>query len=161
MGIFLVGFLMNSFWMPPDDTTQSMAIRGLEPDQVEKDIPFVIGNGTLFLQVDHYARPELASRLYLLRDPQVSVRYTGSNIFDNGYPIMRRWFPIKGRIENYDRFVHEHDRFMVFGPMHDPLDWLIFKLVDDGAQMNFKGQFGDSLLFEVMPRSTLTARRSD
>jgi hypothetical protein len=158
--VFLAGFLMNSFWAPPDDTTQSVAVRGLDPDQVEKNLPFVIGNGTLFLQVDHYAKPDLASRLYLLRDPQAAVRYTGSNVFDNGYPIMQRWFPIKGRIEDYHRFISQHDRFMVFGPMHDPLDWLIFKLVDDGAQMNFRGQFGDSLLFEVAPRASLSARRA-
>ncbi len=159
MGTFLAGFLVNSFWAPPDDTTQSLATRGLDPDQVEKDVPFVIGNGTLFLQVDHYAKPELASRLYLLRDPQVAVRYTGSDIFDNGYPIMQRWFPIKGHIEDYQRFISRHDRFMVFGPMHDPLDWLIFKLVDDGAQMNFRGQFGDNLLFEVTPKPSELTRR--
>ena len=158
MGIFLAGFLMNSFWTRPDDTTQSMAIRGLDPDQVEKGVPFVIGNGTLFLQVDHYAKPDLTSRLYLLRDPGAAVRYTGSDIYDNSYPIMRRWFPIKGHIEDYQSFISRHDRFMVFGPMHDPLDWLVFKLVDDGAQMNFRGQFGDNLLFEVMPRPTAVAQ---
>lgn len=160
MAVFLAGFLMNSFWAPPDDTTQSLATRGLDPDQVEKDVPFVIGNGVLFLQVDHYAKPDLASRLYLLRDPQVAIRYTGCNIFDRAYPNMCRWFPIRGRIEDYDRFISQHDRFMVFGPMHDPLDWLIFKLLDDGAQMNFRGQFGDSLLFEVTPKPTLSARRA-
>jgi len=158
LAVFLAGFLMNSFWAPPDDTTQSLATRDLTPDQVEKDVPFVIGNATLFLQVDHYAKPDLASRLYLLRDPRVALRYTGSNVFDDGYPIMQRWFPIKGRIEDYDRFIRQHDRFMVFGPMHDPLDWLIFKLVDDGAQMNFRGQFGESLLFEVTPKPALSAR---
>jgi hypothetical protein len=152
MAVFLAGFLLNFFWAPPDDTTQSQIVRGLDPDQVEKGVPFVIGNGTLFLQVDHYAKPELASRLYLLRDPLTSVRYTGSDVFDNGYPLMQRWFPIKGHIADYQRFLSQHDRFMVFGPMHDPLDWLIFKLVDDGAQMNFRGQFGDNLLFEVTPQ---------
>jgi hypothetical protein len=158
IALFLAGFLTNSFWAPPDDTTQSLAIRGLAPDQVEKELPFVIGNATLFLQVDHYAKPDLSSRLFLLRDPRAALRYTGSNVFDDGYPILRRWFPIRGRIEDYDRFVTTHERFMVFGPMHDPLDWLIFKLVDDGAQMNFRGQFGDSLLFEVVPKTALSAR---
>jgi hypothetical protein len=158
MAVFLAGFLWNSLWTPPDDTTHSLATRDLAPDQVEKDLPFVIGNATLFLQVDHYAKPDLASRLYLLRDPRAALRYTGSNVFDDGYPILRRWFPIKGRIEDYNRFINQHERFMVFGPMHDPLDWLIFKLVDDGARMDFRGQFGDSLLFEVTPKSTLSAR---
>ncbi|HLY19087.1 MAG TPA: glycosyltransferase family 39 protein [Bryobacteraceae bacterium] len=157
---FLAGFLVNSFWAPPDDTPQSMTIRGIEPDQVEKDLPFVIANGTLFLQVDHFAKPELTSRLYLLRDSQAAVRYTGSNVFEIGYPILQSWFPIKGHVEDYQTFISRHDRFMVFGPMHDPLDWLIFKLVDDGAQMNFRGQFGDSLLFEVTPKPTLSARRA-
>jgi len=161
IGVFLAGFLFNSFWAPPDDTTQSLATRGIDPDQVEKDVPFVVGNGTLFLQVDHYAKPGLAARLYLLRDSRAALRYTGSNVFDNGYPILRRWFPIKGHIEDYDRFISQHDRFMVFGPMHDPLDWLIFKLVDDGAQMNFRGQFGDSLLFEVTPKPTTSARAAN
>jgi hypothetical protein len=160
MSIFLAGFLVNSFWAPPDDTTQSIATRGVDPDQVEKDVPFVIGNGTLFLQVDHYAKPELAARLYLLRDPLTAVRYTGSDVFDDGYLVLRRWFPIKGRIADYQPFIAGHDRFMVFGPMHDPLDWLIFKLVDDGAQMNFRGQFGDNLLFEVTPKPTTLARQA-
>ncbi len=107
----------------------------------------------------HYAKPDLASRLYLLRNSRASVRYTGSNVFDDGYPIPRRWFPIRGHIEDYHKFVTGHDRFLVFGPVHDPLDWLIFKLVDDGAQMNFKGQFGDSLLFEVTPGPAFAARQ--
>ena len=160
MGIFLAGFLMNSFWAPPDDTTQSLAIRGLDPDQVERDVPFVIGNGTLFLQVDHYAKPELASWLYLLRDPQVALRYTGSDIFDHGYPILRRWFPIKGRIEDYQRFISQHDRFMVFGPARladlqvsgrwrtDELQGTVRRqpAVRDHSQTNYHGARGDGTL---------------
>jgi hypothetical protein len=153
MTVLLGGFLFNSFSATPDGTTQSLATRGLEPDQLVKDLPLVIGNGTLFMQVDHYATPELASRLYLLRDSNASLRYTGTNMFDDVYPAMKRWYPIRGRIEDYNSFIRQHDHFMVFGPMHDPLDWLIFKLVDDDAQMDFRGQFGDGLLFEVHPKT--------
>ena len=147
--IFVLAFIAPLLETSLDASTQSVTSQNRTPDQIEKDLPLVIGSGLLFLPIDHGATTDLASRLYFLRDPQAALRYTGSSVFDNGYLIVKRWFPIRGHIEDYDKFISEHQRFMVYGPMHFPLDWLIFRLIDDGARMNLRGQFGENLLFEV------------
>jgi len=147
LAIFVLGFIAQTLGAPQGPTV----IQTRTPDQFEKDLPFVISNGRLFLEIDHGAPADLTSRMYFLRDPRAALHYTGSNIFDNGYLIMKRWFPIRGHVEDYDKFISEHRRFMVYGPMDFPLDWLILKLVDDGARLNLRGQFGDRLLFDVTP----------
>jgi hypothetical protein len=150
--IFVLGFIAQMVDTSRDASTQSVITQNPTPDQVEKNLPFVIGNGLLFLPIDYGAPADLTPRLYFLSDPQAARRYTGSDILDNTYLIMKRWFPIRGHIEDYDKFISEHQRFMVYGPMDFPLDWLILRLVDDGARLNLRGQFGDRLLFDVTPR---------
>jgi hypothetical protein len=148
LAIFVLGFIAHAL-----GTSQGPSfIQNRTPDQFEKNLPFVISNGLLFLEMDHGAPADLTPRLYFLSDPQAARRYTGSDILDNTYLIMKRWFPIRGHIEEYDKFISEHQRFMVYGPMDFPLDWLILRLVDDGARLNLRGQFGDRLLFDVTPR---------
>lgn len=123
------------------------------PQVIEMDLPFVASNGLFFLEADHYAPQAFVSRLVYLTDPDAAVRYTGTDVFDRGFPIMHRWFPIRARLEDYSTFVRQHRRFLVFGGFDHPLGWLQKKLLDDGAQLRFLGQYhgayGENLLLEV------------
>jgi hypothetical protein len=54
----------------------------------------------------------------------------------------------------YQDFVRSTRRFFVLGTPDYPEDWLIPKLLDDGADLNFKGQlrgssYKDDMIFEV------------
>ena len=66
---------------------------------------------------------------------------------------MQKWFPIHAHVEDYTTFVHAHRRFLVFGEFDHPLGWVTKKLLDDGAELRFLGQYhgpyGENLLLEV------------
>ena len=69
---------------------------------------------------------------------------------------MQKWFPIRARVESYSTFTQAHRRFLVFGGFDHPLAWLTRKLLDDGVELRFLGQYhgayGENLLLEaVMP----------
>jgi len=123
------------------------------PELVQTDLPFVASNGLFFLEADHYATPAFVDRLFYLTDPKTAVRYTGTDVFDTGLVTLQKWFPIRAHIETYDAFVAAHQRFLVFGEFDHPLGWLAKKLLDDGAELRFLGQYhgsyGDNLLLEV------------
>ena len=125
----------------------------LPPELVKTDLPFVASNGLFFLEADHYAPPTFVSRLVYIADPALAVRYTGSDVFDRGFPVMQKWFPIHAHVEDYTTFVHAHRRFLVFGEFDHPLGWVTKKLLDDGAELRFLGQYhgpyGENLLLDV------------
>ncbi len=127
--------------------------------QIRSQLPLVVSNGRLFLEADHYESPEIAPRLHFLTNRQAALRYTGCNVFDHGFSVVRKWFPIRGVLVDYDQFLLRHNHFLVYGPYDYPDDWLIRKLLDDGAQLTLLGQkrgsVGDNLLLEVVAKPTL------
>lgn len=135
------------------DRDSSRHVYELPPELVKTGLPFVASNGLFFLEADHYAPPSFVSRLTYLADPAAAVRYTGSDVFERGFPVMQKWFPIRARVESYQSFVRAHQHFLVFGEFDHPLGWVTKKLLDDGAMLRFLGQYhgpyGENLLLEV------------
>jgi hypothetical protein len=160
--LFAAWFAVGSgIWIV--DTTRSRVLAApapaaahayeVPPELIETDLPFVASNGLFFLEADHYGSETLVSRLVYLSDEAAAVHYTGSDVFDRGLPIMRQWFPIRAHVEDYSQFVQQHPRFLVFGGFDHPLGWLQKKLLDDGAELRFMGQYhgpyGENLLLKV------------
>jgi hypothetical protein len=113
----------------------------------------VITNGLLFLEFDHYESKAVADQLYFLTDAADAVRYTGTDAFDRGYYMLRRWFPIRAHLEDYRQFLSTHSHFLVLAEYDFPMDWVMRKMLDDGVPLAFKGQFplqhGNAILVEV------------
>jgi hypothetical protein len=111
--------------------------------QIERsDLPVVISSGNLFLEFDHYASPGLASRLHLLLDVEAAVRHTHVDLFDRGFPLMARWFPLRGELDKYSEFVAKHPHFLVYGPWDNDIvhDWLVYRLLSDHATLAALGR---------------------
>lgn len=117
------------------------------------DLPLVLSSGLLFYELNHYASPQLAARMWYLTDEQSALRITGTDVFDKGLPALDRLFPFRAKLEDYHVFVRAHQRFLVYGYAMYVNDWLISKLVDDGARLTFVGQrmeeFGLAVLYDV------------
>jgi hypothetical protein len=143
---------------PPGGVSNAPAKANLQPGDVEPQLPFVVANGQLFLKLDHYGAPALTSRLFYITNQRAAVQYTGSDMFDRGFPIMRKWFPLKGDVADYDEFIAHHARFLVYSTPSFPLEWLPHKLLDDGAQLKLKGVYGQGFIYEVTRAHGLTAR---
>jgi len=113
------------------------------------DAPIVIATGTWFLEVDHYAPPEIAARLYSLSDRAAAIRYTGSTLFDSGYEGLTKWFPIRGHFARYSDFIAQHESFFVYCASDDPFAWLLKQLAAEKIPVRLIGSRGNALLLEV------------
>ena len=119
---------------------------------IRPDLPFVTASGMTFLEMDHREEPAFAGRLYYLTDREAALR-NHSNIFEEVFPPVRKWFPIRATIEPYGDFVTRNREFLVLGTRGFPEDWLLQKLEQDGAQirllLDLKTGYHDRELYQV------------
>ena len=152
------GYLYETLGAKP--TPEAASLDGKErhkdPFEVKPDLPFVVSSALELLEIDHYAPPSVTSRLYYLTDRDAALEYTQTDGFDAGFPNLQRWFPMHAKLAPYQTFIREHQRFLLYGVYSFPTDWLIKKLIDDGADVRLigdaEGGYGDNLLFEVIPK---------
>jgi hypothetical protein len=127
--------------------------RPVKPNAVDPELPLVASSGLAFLELDHYGGDGIANRLYYLQDQDAAFRYTRSNVFEVVLPVAKKWFPVRGTLASYRLFLQQHPKFLVYGPAHVPLDWLIPKLQDDGAHLELLGtdvgRYGENWLLKV------------
>ena len=116
---------------------------------IDRGQPIAINHFQPFLEFDYYASPKLASSMFLLTNPEAAGAYTGQSMFDSYAEGASMWFPIRGRIEKYSEFVGSHKRFLVY---HKPwgTDWLVRKLLDDGARLELIKTAGLQGLYQVV-----------
>jgi hypothetical protein len=109
----------------------------LLPNVERSSLPLVVSSGLMFLEIDHYATPELAARLHLLLDRETAVQHTQVDLFDSGLPVMSRWFPLRGHLDAYAAFVSATPHFLVYGfwDSRQANDWLVYRLLRDGANV--------------------------
>jgi hypothetical protein len=120
--------------------------------QVEPELPFVDASGLAFLEMNNRESPAFLSRVYYLTDAQAAIQYAHATIFE-GLPNLKKQFPIRDNVVPYDQFIQQHRRFLVFGIYTYPEDWLLRKLLADGASLklmgNFPSTYDDHELYEV------------
>ncbi|HEV2274930.1 MAG TPA: glycosyltransferase family 39 protein [Acidobacteriaceae bacterium] len=148
--------LQNWIEPPPPD---SFDLSGNFPapfSQIKPDLPFVDASGLTFLEMNSRESAEFLSRVYYLTDLQSAVQYSHATIFE-GFGGLKHVFPIRANVTPYPEFVERHSKFLVYGTYDYPEDWLLRKLLADGADVRLLGSFPhgykDRMLYEVtMPR---------
>ena len=115
-------------------------------------LPLVDASGITFLEMNHVESPALLDRLYYLTDPQASTSYAHANIFERMDEEVER-FHLRGHTMRYSEFVRTHRHFYVVGRYDWPEDWVLRKLLDDGANLRVLGRtsdvYRDKELYEV------------
>jgi len=110
------------------------------------DEPIVVGRPLAFLELEHYASPALAGRLYYLTDPEAAARWVGNVVFDVKGPVLREFVPFRSHFEEYRPFVARHKRFVVAEP-----GWVVPQLTADGATVRLTGTVDGARYYEVNP----------
>lgn len=108
--------------------------------EIRPDLPFVDSSGLTFLEMDYRENPAFSSRVYFLIDPAAALQYAHANGFNN-LAAIKKIFPVRANVEQYGQFIQEHKKFLVLGTYSFPDDWLLRKLVADGATVRLLGQF--------------------
>jgi hypothetical protein len=146
--IFSSAFLIKLFPWP---SSPKPAQDEIDLERTEPHLPIAIGTGIWFLQLDHYASPALSKRLVYLRDSDAALHYTGANVFEIGYPILKKWYPVRSRVEDYRAFLDKHEPFLVYISLGHPLDWLTRKLIDDRINLRLMRRNNTGTLYKALP----------
>lgn len=121
---------------------------------VRPDLPLVAASGISFLELDKYADPPTISRLYYLTGRDLAIRYSHATIFE-GMGYLTTKFPIRARVQPYQQFVADHPNFLALGNIDYPEDWLLRRLRDVHASLQYLGDYyGTPLYLVTMPGHT-------
>jgi hypothetical protein len=127
-------------------------IKEISLKQLDPQLPLVDASGLTFFEMNKREDQETLARVFYLTDHDAAIRYAHATIFE-GTGILRNYFPIRGTVVSYREFVAKTPHFLVLGTPDYPEDWLIPKLLDDGAELDFKGElrssYKDNMVFEV------------
>lgn len=119
---------------------------------LDASLPLVDASGLAFVEMSHREDARTLARVYYLTDPIASAKYAHANIFE-GMQLEKQLLPLRGNVSTYTEFTREHHHFFVFGDYGYPEDWLLRKLMDDGARLRFVGRYESSYeshdLYEV------------
>jgi hypothetical protein len=113
--------------------------------EIESNLPLVIGEGQVFMEMNQYENAKMLSRLFFLKDPQASMQYLHTNIFQDfeAPDVMQKaGFPFTANVAPYATFVHQHRQFLLLG---SPVDWVFSKLLGNGATISFVGDYRGSM----------------
>lgn len=122
-------------------------------EQLRPDLPLVAASGLNFFEMDKYESPATVARLYYLHDRELAMRYAHATIFEGAFATLNQQFPIRGKVVPYREFVAEHPQFLVVGDPEYPEEWLLRRLLDIHAKLDYLGTFPipyqDKEIFEV------------
>lgn len=142
--------------LQPPPIYSSLSGRIEEPlSKIDPGLPFVDSSGLTFLEMDNREDSLFLSRVYFLVDPQAAMEYAHANGFNN-LAAIKRIFPVRANVEQYDRFISDHRKFIVLGTYSSPDDWLLRKLVADGEIVRFLGNFHTGYIDENLYEVTIT-----
>jgi len=110
-------------------------------ERVRPDLPLVAASGLTFLEMNKYENPATLSRLYYLSDRDLALRYAHSTLFEGSFSELKKYFPVRANFASYRQFVADHPHFLVLGTPDYPEDWLIRRLLDIHATLDYLGSF--------------------
>ena len=124
---------------PFEDTTWMPRIE-------RSDLPILATPAVFFLQLQHYAAPEVRKRILYAYDKNESLRYTGTSTGELNLQILSRVTPVQAI--PYDSFITRNNHFLVCAEMTNPT-WVVQKLLDQGATLRLICKQDTHLLFDV------------
>jgi hypothetical protein len=107
-------------------------------------LPIVIGRSLTFLELEHYASPALAGRLYYLTDSKAAAHSLGNVLFDAKGRVLPEFFPFRSHFAEFGSFVAQHQRFVATEP-----GWVVPLLTAEGAVVQLRGTVEGSRYYEV------------
>ena len=147
--VWLVG--LSGFSLAPKAFSEASE-PPLRLSDLSAGVPIVVADPILFLEFDHY-ETGLLDRMYFLTDRAAAFQYTGVKGFGT-FNRLKKWFPIRARMEDYHQFVSSHPRFFVLTSDRNPLCWVMQKVAADRIPFvshgEFSSQHGHAVLNEVL-----------
>jgi hypothetical protein len=145
--VFLIGIQELVFWKSMYSGEGPL---GQLPQLVEvahhENLPIVVSDFHTYMQVYHYASPELRQRILTLVDPANSLSYTGTDTAEKIAVILPLYVPLT--ILDFSPFAASHPAFLLYS---NPAvrDWWPARLLHDGHHLQLLAVHGDEVMYLV------------
>lgn len=132
-------------WNAGIEASNSSALQSALESMHGENLPVVICRPLTFLELEHYASPALAGRLYYLTDSNArGANWMGNVLFDAKGPVLQQFFPFRSHFAEFGPFVAQHKRFVVAEPQ-----WVLPLLTAQGALVRALPDAGERRLYDV------------
>lgn len=111
-----------------------------------EDLPIVISDAGVYVELWHYSPPALGLRLAALADPTNSVIYTGTDTVDRIVLALRSCVPVA--VHDFAPFGAEHRIFLLYSN-GSRIDWWPARLAHDGNQVVLVAAEGPDAIYLV------------
>jgi mannosyltransferase len=113
------------------------------------DLPIVISDAGVYVELWHHAPPELRRRIVTLPDPTNAAKYAGTDTVDKLVIALRSCEPTIA-VHDFAHFAAEHQTFLLYSN-GSRFDWWPARLVHDGDQLRLLGfqRRGSAYLVEL------------
>ncbi len=114
-------------------------------ETIHPDLPLVVEEGQVFIEMNQYENAPLLSRLYFLKDTKASMQYRHTNLFQEFEApdaMKAAGFPITANVAPYASFVNQHRQFLLLG---SSVQWVFAKLLVSGATIAFVSDYEGSM----------------
>ena len=154
--LFVVAVQEIGFWSSPDRhtppgnaaTSLQSLVSSAHRDDLPNDLPVIVADPIAYLEIQHYAAPELKRRLVDLVDPAKAVEYVQTDSAERGLLALRNFVPLN--VQDYSDFTASHPAFLLYAN-HDDYEWTPSRLADDGAAPRLLVNDGSDSLYLVEP----------
>lgn len=155
-GVLLTAFAIHWLVEPALQPTGNVMTKRIAFKDLDPRLPLVTASGLTFFEMNKREDDALLSRVYYLTDREAAIKYAHATIFEN-FDRLQHFFPIRGRVTAYNDFIKRTPRFFVLCTLDYPEDWLVPKLMSEGADVRVLGEveqrYRDTLVVEVTPAS--------
>jgi len=115
---------------------------GTTPDP----LPVVIASPLIFLEYVHYATSEVASHMVYVADPELALRYVGTDSLDRDLQLAQPYFSLP--LITWNQLRRDNPRFYLL--VHPgPFVWLPDRIEAEGVEMTLVSAGGGVSTFEV------------
>ena len=100
----------------------------------DPSLPIVDASGLTFVEMNYREPPGILSRTWYLTGGDLAVQYAHATIFES-MALEKQMFQFRSNVDTFQHFTQVHKHFYVLGTIDYPEDWLLRKLVADGATL--------------------------
>jgi uncharacterized membrane protein len=120
-----------------------------------KDLPVVVGQGMIYIQLAYYGSSYTTNRLVYLTDESKEVSAEGNSTVVKGMLVLREYLPLQ--VTDYSEFTASHREFLLYS---EGSEWALSSLSRDAGSVRILSQEGGGRMYLVNMDSGVRSDRT-
>jgi hypothetical protein len=150
--VIFAGIFFHIIAEPFMQPTAMAMTKQLTLEDLNPKLPLVTASGLAFVEMNKREDNALLSHVYYLTDRESATRFAHATLFES-FELLEQFLPVRAHVTRYREFIRSTPHFLVLCTLDYPEDWLIPKLMNDGAHLQFLGEmprgYNSTVVFDV------------